>query len=95
VATSRVVRARSRQSTERDGPFTSKRSSERRPTVCDSFVSYIFLFLGQQSQIPIHPSNCLVTALKLDKGRKALLERKKRIAKQKNKHREGAAAGLD
>jgi hypothetical protein len=51
--------------------------------------------LGQQSQIPIHPSNCLVTSLKLDKGRKALLERKKRIAKQKNKHREGAAAGLD
>jgi hypothetical protein len=37
----------------------------------------------------------LITQLKLDKDRKALLERKKRVTKQKNKHREGAAAGLD
>jgi hypothetical protein len=36
----------------------------------------------------------MITQLKLDKDRKALLERKKRIAKQKNKHQEGAA-GLD
>ena len=49
---------------------------------------------GSQSQIPIHSSNCLITQLKLDKSRKALLERKKRVAKEKNKHKEGAA-GLD
>jgi hypothetical protein len=41
----------------------------------------------------VHPSNVSITNLKLDKDRKALLERKKRVAKQKNKHREGA--GLD
>jgi hypothetical protein len=45
-------------------------------------------------QIPLHPSNCLVTALKLDKDRKALLEKKKRITKDKHKHKEGMA-GLD
>ena len=38
---------------------------------------------GQQAQLPIHPSNCVVTALKLDKDRKRLLERKKREAKDK------------
>lgn len=40
---------------------------------------------GQQSNIPIHPSNCLITTLKLDKDRKALLERKKRNAAPKDK----------
>ncbi|TNV72962.1 hypothetical protein FGO68_gene1438 [Halteria grandinella] len=45
------------------------------------------------AQIPIHPSNCVITTLKIDKDRKAILEKKKRVAKQKNKHREGA--GLD
>jgi hypothetical protein len=50
--------------------------------------------IGTQVQIPIHPSNCLVTSLKVDKNRKALLERKKRVAKEKNKHKEGLA-GLD
>ena len=35
-------------------------------------------FSGQQVQIPIASSNCVVTSLKIDKGRKALLERKKR-----------------
>ena len=39
----------------------------------------------QQSNIPIHPSNCVITTLKLDKDRKALLERKKRTAKDKHK----------
>tara|TARA_B110000285_G_C14908954_1_gene506947 strand:+ start:176 stop:574 length:399 start_codon:yes stop_codon:yes gene_type:complete len=38
---------------------------------------------GQAYQIPIHPSNCVVTAMKLDKDRKALLERKKRTAGDK------------
>jgi hypothetical protein len=36
----------------------------------------------------------LVTALKLDKDRKAILERRKRVTKEKNKHKEGLA-GLD
>ena len=31
---------------------------------------------GKTVQLPIHPSNCEVTALKLDKDRKRLLERK-------------------
>merc|ERR1719445_1258565 len=35
---------------------------------------------GQQSKIPVHPSNVMVTTLRLDKDRKALLERKKRDA---------------
>mmetsp|Transcript_55964 Transcript_55964/g.77141 ORF Transcript_55964/g.77141 Transcript_55964/m.77141 type:complete len:137 (-) Transcript_55964:175-585(-) len=38
---------------------------------------------GQQHQIPIHPSNCMITTLKLDKDRKALLERKKRTVSSK------------
>ena len=49
---------------------------------------------GQQAQIPIHPSNCVITQLKLDKNRKAILERKKTPVKNKNKHREGMA-GVD
>ena len=40
---------------------------------------------GQQVQVPIHPSNVEVTSLKLDKDRKALLERKKRSAASKDK----------
>mgnify|MGYP001612700292 CR=1 FL=1 len=98
VAPSRAARARSSPSTAEDGAFTSKKSSEIRPTVSSHLIIFVtlnFLALGQQAQIPIHPSNCVVTQLKLDKDRKALLERKKRVTKQKNKHREGAAAGLD
>lgn len=36
---------------------------------------------GSQVQIPIDPSNCEITQLKLDKSRKALLVRKNRSAK--------------
>eukprot|EP00356_Strombidium_inclinatum_P016271 CAMPEP_0170486004 /NCGR_PEP_ID=MMETSP0208-20121228/5127_1 /TAXON_ID=197538 /ORGANISM="Strombidium inclinatum, Strain S3" /LENGTH=109 /DNA_ID=CAMNT_0010759829 /DNA_START=138 /DNA_END=467 /DNA_ORIENTATION=+ len=36
---------------------------------------------GQQVPIPVHPSNCEITALKLDKSRKVLLERKNRSQK--------------
>merc|ERR1719473_120810 len=36
---------------------------------------------GSQVQIPIAPSNCEITQLKLDKSRKALLTRKNRSAK--------------
>merc|ERR1719454_496556 len=41
---------------------------------------------GQQAQIPIHPSNVRITALKLDKDRKAILDKKKRSAASKQKH---------
>ncbi|MFS8160669.1 MAG: 60S ribosomal protein L26 [Candidatus Roizmanbacteria bacterium] len=57
-------------------------------------MPYLILNIGQQAQIPLHPSNCVITQLKLDKNRKSILERKKRVAKQKNKHREGMA-GID
>ena len=40
---------------------------------------------GQQSQIPIHPSNCVITSLKLDKDRKAILEKKKKRDTKKDK----------
>ena len=43
---------------------------------------------GQQANIPIHPSNCSITALKLDKDRKAILEKKKRTAASKDKHKQ-------
>ncbi|CDW71975.1 60s ribosomal protein l26 [Stylonychia lemnae] len=49
---------------------------------------------GTQVQIPVHASNLLITQLKIDKNRKAILERKKRVTKEKNKHKEGLA-GLD
>merc|ERR1712125_255103 len=40
---------------------------------------------GQQANVPIHPSNCVITTLRLDKDRKALLARKKRVAGSKEK----------
>ena len=43
---------------------------------------------GQQSKIPIHPSNVQITNLRLDKDRKALLARKKRDAGDKHKMKE-------
>merc|ERR1711990_697876 len=43
---------------------------------------------GQQAQIPIHPSNCRITALKLGKDRKAILEKKKRTRDTKEKHKQ-------
>merc|ERR1712113_1013865 len=42
---------------------------------------------GQQANIPIHPSNVVVTTLRLDKDRKAMLARKKRVAGSKEKHK--------
>jgi len=45
---------------------------------------------GQQAQIPIHPSNCVITALKLDKDRKRILEKKKRSAASKDKHKQSS-----
>jgi hypothetical protein len=84
----REERAKLWLSTERDGLSRLKSSPERSPTVSYSSRD---LLLGTQVQIPIHPSNCLITSLKLDKNRKALLERKKRVSKDKNKHKEGLA----
>ncbi len=43
---------------------------------------------GQQAKIPIHPSNVTITTLKLDKDRKAILEKKKRTAASKDKHKQ-------
>lgn len=43
---------------------------------------------GTQVQVPVHPSNCRVTSLKLDKDRKAILERKKRTEVSKDKHKQ-------
>eukprot|EP00349_Pseudokeronopsis_sp_Brazil_P000615 CAMPEP_0202955704 /NCGR_PEP_ID=MMETSP1396-20130829/238_1 /ASSEMBLY_ACC=CAM_ASM_000872 /TAXON_ID= /ORGANISM="Pseudokeronopsis sp., Strain Brazil" /LENGTH=111 /DNA_ID=CAMNT_0049672375 /DNA_START=160 /DNA_END=495 /DNA_ORIENTATION=- len=50
---------------------------------------------GQQVQVPIHSSNVLITNLKLDKNRKNILERKKRVLKHKQKHKEGGFASVD
>ena len=50
---------------------------------------------GSQVQVPVHPSNCVITTLKIDKNRKALLERKKRVAKGAKKHKEGGLAQQD
>ena len=56
-------------------------------------ASYNFR-VGTQVQIPLAASNLLITSLKIDKNRKEILERKKRVTKEKNKHKEGLA-GLD
>jgi len=40
---------------------------------------------GQQANIPVHPSNCVITTLRLDKDRKALLAKKKQSG-SKDKH---------
>ena len=76
-----------------------KNSPRKRPTVSDSIDLFALacvdcLSVGQQAQIPFSSSNLQITALKIDKNRKAILERKKRVTKDKNKHKEGLA-GLD
>ena len=51
---------------------------------------------GTQVQVPLHPSNCQITTLKMDKDRKKILERKKVVAKGKDKHEAGKVdMGLD
>ena len=51
---------------------------------------------GTQVQVPIHPSNCTLITLKLDKDRKKLLERKKVVEKGKGKYKAGQVdMGLD
>ena len=49
---------------------------------------------GTQVQIPLHPSNCQIINLKLDKDRKKLLEKKKVVEKEKGKYKAGQM-GLD
>merc|ERR1711920_501808 len=39
---------------------------------------------GQQANLPIHPSNVVITTLRLDKDRKALLAKKKKSGKDKH-----------
>ena len=68
-----------------------KRLPKKKPMVLSSLVT---INIGQQAQIPLHPSNLLITQLKIDKNRKAILEKKKRVAKKKDKHGEGLA-GVD
>ena len=94
---SKEEKERYKLSTERDGVSTLKKSLRKRPMVIIHSNLLIFpRLIGQQAQIPIHPSNCMITTLKLDKNRKALLDRKKRIPKQKLKHKQGAGmAGVD
>mmetsp|Transcript_33974 Transcript_33974/g.133248 ORF Transcript_33974/g.133248 Transcript_33974/m.133248 type:complete len:88 (+) Transcript_33974:455-718(+) len=45
--------------------------------------------------VPIHPSNCVIMKLKLDKDRKALLERKDRSREIKGKFTEEEVAMAD
>ena len=40
---------------------------------------------GQEIKLPIHPSNCEITQLRLDNDRKDILERKKKSASDKHK----------
>lgn len=68
-----------------------RNSPRRRPTVSLPRSNPL---LGTQVQVPVHPSKCLLTSLKIDKDRKTLLERKKRVTKTKNKHKEGMV-GVD
>ena len=49
---------------------------------------------GTQVQIPLHPSNCQIINLKLDKDRKKILEKKKVVEKEKGKYKAGQM-GLD
>lgn len=53
-------------------------------------------FLGATVQVGIHPSKCVITKLKLDKDRKAILERKDKTSKaKKGKYTEQDAAMQD
>ncbi len=88
---SRDVKARYSPSTAKSGASTSKKQHVKRSTVTPS---QCMTRVGQQVQLPLHPSNCQITNLKIDKDRKALLERKKRVPKSKDKHKEGMG-GLD
>jgi len=42
---------------------------------------YFWYFLGQTVQIPVHPSKVVITKLKMDKDRQAILDRRNRTKK--------------
>eukprot|EP00826_Nyctotherus_ovalis_P059712 TRINITY_DN8331_c0_g1_i4.p2 TRINITY_DN8331_c0_g1~~TRINITY_DN8331_c0_g1_i4.p2 ORF type:complete len:142 (-),score=44.97 TRINITY_DN8331_c0_g1_i4:175-600(-) len=44
---------------------------------------------GTQVQVPIHPSNCMITKLKIDNDRKRILDKKKVVEKDKGKFQTG------
>jgi large subunit ribosomal protein L26e len=48
-------------------------------------LSEIFEKKGAPVQIPIHPSKCVITKLKIDRDRNELLQRKERTLESKNK----------
>lgn len=51
---------------------------------------------GTPVAIPIHPSNCIITQLKIDKNRKQILEKnKERKAKGKGKHSQDGINKMD
>jgi large subunit ribosomal protein L26e len=53
---------------------------------------------GQTVQVGIDPSNCVIQKLKIDKSRKAILERKNRKATDKSKAKQDVSdnlAGVD
>ncbi len=43
------------------------------------------IYLGATVNIPVHPSNVVITKLKLDKARKQILERRKHVPTDKDK----------
>ena len=62
--------------------------------------SPLFVLAGATVQVGIHPSKCVITKLKLDKDRKAILERKNRdnksdAAKSKFSEKDVAMADVD
>mmetsp|Transcript_33973 Transcript_33973/g.133243 ORF Transcript_33973/g.133243 Transcript_33973/m.133243 type:complete len:115 (+) Transcript_33973:455-799(+) len=58
-------------------------------------ASSFAFFSGAKVNVPIHPSNCVIMKLKLDKDRKALLERKDRSREIKGKFTEEEVAMAD
>ena len=80
-ANSRTEKAKYSLSTARSGAYMLKKPLAKKWTVNSGSLDSA----GQQVQLPIHPSNVQIVTLKLDKDRKALLERKKRDDKSKNK----------
>merc|ERR1711868_64432 len=78
------------------GHFKGQQTGKVVQVFCKKFVIHVERMQrekvnGTTVQVGIHPSNCVITKLKLDKDRKAMLERRaaSRAAKQaKDKHTE-------
>jgi hypothetical protein len=54
--------------------------SGRLGLVVVGFQLVVSPFAGQQVQLGVQPSNVVITKLKIDKDRKAILDRKNRVA---------------